>query len=152
LLLWSQRFDAATDEDSLLKLHDAVAAALLSRIAPRASIVAVISGRKRSISSIRKLLRQSHCSKQGTVASITCYLSVYRPRSSPETSLFYLGFPEGSMHGKVMALLTVIQPPPHFRGIASSASIEMGLLEQKSYLTNFWFSSCSYEWLALKIP
>jgi TolB-like protein/Tfp pilus assembly protein PilF len=39
LLLWSQRFDAATDEDSLLKLHDAVAAALLSRIAPRASIV-----------------------------------------------------------------------------------------------------------------
>jgi len=64
--------------------------------------------RKRSISSIRKLLRQSHCSKQGTVASITCYLSVYRPRSSPETSLFYLGFPEGSMHGKVMALLTVI--------------------------------------------
>ena len=39
LLLWSQRFDAATDEDSLLKLHDAVATALLSRIAPRASIV-----------------------------------------------------------------------------------------------------------------
>jgi len=39
LLLWSQRFDAATDEDSLLKLQDAVAAALLSRIAPRASIV-----------------------------------------------------------------------------------------------------------------
>jgi TolB-like protein/Tfp pilus assembly protein PilF len=39
LLLWSQRFDAATDENSLLKLHDAVAAALLSRIAPRASIV-----------------------------------------------------------------------------------------------------------------
>lgn len=39
LLLWSQRFDAATDEDSELKLHDAVAAALLSRIAPRASIV-----------------------------------------------------------------------------------------------------------------
>lgn len=39
LLLWSQRFDAATDQDSLLKLHDAVAAALLSRIAPRASIV-----------------------------------------------------------------------------------------------------------------
>jgi TolB-like protein/Tfp pilus assembly protein PilF len=39
LLLWSQRFDAATDEDSLLKLHDAIAAALLSRIAPRASIV-----------------------------------------------------------------------------------------------------------------
>lgn len=39
LLLWSQRFDAATDEDSLLKLHDAVATALLSRIAPRVSIV-----------------------------------------------------------------------------------------------------------------
>jgi TolB-like protein/Tfp pilus assembly protein PilF len=39
LLLWSQRFDAATDEDSLLKLNEAVAAALLSRIAPRASIV-----------------------------------------------------------------------------------------------------------------
>jgi len=39
LLLWSQRFDAATDEDSVLKLHDAVATALLSRIAPRVSIV-----------------------------------------------------------------------------------------------------------------
>ncbi|WP_433965727.1 hypothetical protein [Tunturiibacter gelidiferens] len=39
LLLWSQRFDAATDEDSVLKLNDAVSAALLSRIAPRASIV-----------------------------------------------------------------------------------------------------------------
>ncbi len=39
LLLWSQRFDAATDEGSLLKLHDAVAAALLSRIAPRVSTI-----------------------------------------------------------------------------------------------------------------
>jgi TolB-like protein/Tfp pilus assembly protein PilF len=44
LLLWSQRFDAATDEDSWLKVQDAVAAALLSRIAPRASIVRRYAG------------------------------------------------------------------------------------------------------------
>lgn len=38
-LLWSQRFDASPDQGDLMKLQEAVASTLLSRISPRESIV-----------------------------------------------------------------------------------------------------------------
>ena len=38
-LLWSQRFDASTDQGDLMKLQEAVASTLLSRISPRESTV-----------------------------------------------------------------------------------------------------------------
>jgi TolB-like protein/Tfp pilus assembly protein PilF len=72
LLLWSQRFDAATDEDSLLKLHDAVAAALLSRIAPRASIVRRYLGTPTQTlyQFYSKALAAESLLEEGTVATI----------------------------------------------------------------------------------
>lgn len=39
LLLWSQRFDASTEQGDLMKLQEAVASTLLNRISPRESIV-----------------------------------------------------------------------------------------------------------------
>jgi TolB-like protein/Tfp pilus assembly protein PilF len=39
LLLWSQRFDASTEQGDLMKLQEAVASTLLSRISPRESTV-----------------------------------------------------------------------------------------------------------------
>jgi TolB-like protein/tetratricopeptide (TPR) repeat protein len=39
LLLWSQRFDASTEQGDLMKLQEAVASTLLSRVSPRESIV-----------------------------------------------------------------------------------------------------------------
>jgi TolB-like protein/Tfp pilus assembly protein PilF len=39
LLLWSQRFDASTEHEELVKLQEAVASALLNRVSPRESTV-----------------------------------------------------------------------------------------------------------------
>lgn len=39
LLLWSQRFDASTDQGNLMNLQEAVASALLNRISPKESTV-----------------------------------------------------------------------------------------------------------------
>ncbi|ACO33153.1 MULTISPECIES: hypothetical protein [Acidobacterium] len=44
LMLWSQRYDAVMERGALLKMQEAIAAALLSRISPREMIVQQFSG------------------------------------------------------------------------------------------------------------
>jgi TolB-like protein/Tfp pilus assembly protein PilF len=95
LLLWSQRFDAATDEDSLLKLHDAVAAALLSRVAPRASIVRRYLGTPTQTlyQFYSKALAAESLLEEGTVATISDSLKKFEELAleAPEYGRLHCG-------------------------------------------------------------
>ena len=101
LLLWSQRFDAAKDEDSLLQLHDAVAAALLSRIAPRVSIVRRYLGTPTQTlyQFYSKALMAESLLEEGTIVSISDSLKRFEELVSeaPEYGRLHCGVAQCNM-------------------------------------------------------
>lgn len=72
LVLWSQRFDAPIDDGAPEKLQEAVAAALLSRIAPRQSIIRTYAGSpNRNLFAVySQVLEAEELLEEGTTSSI----------------------------------------------------------------------------------
>jgi TolB-like protein/Tfp pilus assembly protein PilF len=94
-LLWSQRFDASTEQGDLMKLQEAVASTLLSRISPRESTVRryVATPTQTLYEMYSEVLTADACLEEGSVADIALSLRKFEDLAArvPEYTRLHCG-------------------------------------------------------------
>jgi TolB-like protein len=95
LVLWSQRFDAAMEQDALLELQETLAAALLNRVAPREAIIRRYAGTPTQTLYMfyAEALAAEALVEEGSIPSITTALAKFEALSvrAPEYARPYCG-------------------------------------------------------------
>jgi len=95
LVLWSQRFDAAMEQDALLELQETLAAALLNRVAPREAIIRRYGGTPSQTLYLlySEALAAEALVEEGSIPSITTALAKFEALSvkAPEYARPYCG-------------------------------------------------------------
>ena len=94
-LLWSQRFDASAEQGDLMKLQEAVASTLLSRISPRESTVRryVATPTQTLYEMYSEVLTADACLEEGSVADIALSLRKFEDLAArvPEYTRLHCG-------------------------------------------------------------